>query len=211
MGKYKICPDPKCGEHNKTTVTQCIVCGMSLTGVKTTDDETEAAREKEKNKEEQKGNNQPIPSDGQMIKICSECGAHNAPNVRKCANCGEDISDVRPTLATDIQPVGACKFILQSFSGDFNYEVPLEGCVVGRENQMSEYLMDKSFVSRQHAAFNIENGRLFIENISKTNNTYVNNVMIKEKTELKADDEIGLGGNSINGQRQDLAAYFIIR
>lgn len=207
MEKYKICPG--CGKHYTAKSLECRYCEISLAGIQTTDDETEATREKNKREEPVKGSS--IPNDGHMIKICSECGAINAPNVRKCENCGEDISDVRPTLETDIQPVGACKFILQSISGDFNYEVPLEGCIVGRENQMSEYLMNKTFVSRQHATIYIENDRLFIENLSKTNNTYVNNVMIKEKTELKADDEIGLGGNNINGKRQDLAAYFIIR
>lgn len=215
MEKYKICPNPKCGKHNKAKAIECLWCETDLSGVKPTDDETEAARaEAEEKKEQEKQHNSfaaPVQHAGQMTRICSECGAHNAPNARKCSACGEDISDIVPTEETEPQPVKACRFSLQSYNGDFVFEIPEEGCIVGRENAMSDYLSSKLFVSRQHASFKIEEDKLYIENISKTNFTYVNNVKIAEKTELKVGDEIGLGGNIVGGQRQDLAAYFIMK
>ena len=54
---------------------------------------------------------------------------------------------------------------------------------------------------------------MYVFNFSKTNYTYINNVKIEDDNpkELKDGDEIGLGGNSQNGQRQNEAAYFVIR
>lgn len=213
MEKYKICPS--CGEHNTTKAIECRFCEMSLAGVKPTDDETEAARAiAEEKKEQEKSDSSfaaPMQHSGQMTRVCSECGAHNAPNARKCSSCGEDISDIVPTEESEPQPVIPCKFVLQAYNGEFLFEIPENGCVIGRENAMSEYLSDKSYVSRQHASFSIEDDKLFIENMSKTNFTYINNVKITEKTELHIGDEIGLGGNVSGGKRQDLAAYFIMK
>ena len=52
---------------------------------------------------------------------------------------------------------------------------------------------------------------LFIENLSNTNFTYVNNKKILEKTKLQDGDEIGLGGTNLNGKCQEQAAYFLVR
>ncbi len=76
---------------------------------------------------------------------------------------------------------------------------------------MQEYLKDKSYVSRKHARLIMDNGKIYIENLSGTNCTFVNNKKIVEKTELKISDEVGLGGNEIDGKRQDEAAYFTLR
>ena len=49
-----------------------------------------------------------------------------------------------------------------------------------------------------------------LENLSRTNKTYLNNTLIPdyEKILLKEGDEIGLGGIEIGGKRQQKAAYF---
>lgn len=213
MEKYKICPS--CGKHNTTKAIECRFCEMSLANVKPTDDETEALRaDAEEKKVEDRAEDTfaaPLFHSGQMARVCSECGAHNLPNARKCVACGEDISDVIPTEETAPEPLYVCKYMLQSYVGDYVFEIPEEGCVVGREHAMNDFLRDKSYVSRQHAAFSVEDDRLFIENLSKTNYTYVNNIKIVDKTEIKAGDEIGLGGNITSGQRQEQAAYFIVK
>ena len=67
---------------------------------------------------------------------------------------------------------------------------------------MKEYLADKAYVSRQHAKIMKDDNKVYIENLSNTNFTFVNNQKIAEKTELHVDDEIGLGGNETNGCRQ---------
>jgi pSer/pThr/pTyr-binding forkhead associated (FHA) protein len=50
---------------------------------------------------------------------------------------------------------------------------------------------------------------VFIENLSRTNKTFINNEEIPDgiPTALQNGDEIGLGGKIIDGNRQDKAAY----
>jgi len=100
---------------------------------------------------------------------------------------------------------------LSSLDGQYAYKVSADETVIGRENTMSDYLAAKSYVSRAHAKLTIENGAFYIENLSSTNFTYVNNKKIVEKTELKNGDELGLGGTNINGKCQSDAAYFLVR
>ena len=76
---------------------------------------------------------------------------------------------------------------------------------------MREILADKPYVSRIHAKLTVADGRLYIENLSHTNYTYVNNERIPAgRMELKPSDEIGLGGLAIDGRRQEQAAYFLV-
>lgn len=76
---------------------------------------------------------------------------------------------------------------------------------------MSDALRNKSYVSRVHAKITVDDGKLYIENLSTTNYTYVNNKRIPEgRVELKPGDEVGLGGALINGKRQNNAAYFLV-
>ena len=76
-----------------------------------------------------------------------------------------------------------------------------------------DYLAEKEYVSRQHARFTVEAGKVFVENLSRTNRTYVNNEEIPDAVPvaLADGDEIGLGGKVIGGSRQDKAAYLIFR
>jgi pSer/pThr/pTyr-binding forkhead associated (FHA) protein len=76
---------------------------------------------------------------------------------------------------------------------------------------MQEYLCNKPYVSRLHAKIVKADGKIYVENLSGTNFTFVNNQKITGKTELHIDDEIGLGGNETNGERQEGAAYFALR
>ena len=221
MEKYKICPNPQCGKHNKSKAIECMWCETDLSGVKPTDDETEAARakaEKEREKAQQDMNStSPINHAGGMTRICESCGTHNAPNARKCSNCGEDISDIIPVQDNTIEPEPnenyVKNFILEAVDGQFSFDITEKGTVVGREQEMKDYLADKSYVSRKHAELRRESERLYIRNLSKMNFTYINNEKItdSEEHELKPGDEIGLGGNSVNGVRQNLAAYFIVK
>lgn len=76
---------------------------------------------------------------------------------------------------------------------------------------MRECLIGKQYVSRIHAKLTVENGLAFIENLSNTNYTYVNNIRIPSgRTRLNVGDEVALGGISVNGSRQKEAAYFVV-
>lgn len=201
MEKYKICPS--CKTKNPPALFECMNCEADLTGVKITDEETEimiaenAAAQAE-------------ATPRKMVRIC-ECGTKNAPNARKCSSCNEDISDIIPTPDVEAESKEVLSFVLSSLDGKFAYKITADELTVGRENTMSEYLATKSYVSRSHAKITKVNEDLYIENLSNTNFTYVNNKKITEKTKLQDGDEIGLGGTNLNGKCQEQAAYFLVR
>lgn len=198
MEKYKVCP--YCGKHNFPKMLECIQCETDLSNIRVVDKKTE-------NKIVESTEN---VMSGHMIRLC-ECGYKNAVNTRKCGRCGEDISDVVPTEEMqEAETVLQC--VLASVDGEYAYKIVEKSIYIGRESGMSEYLSNKLYVSRQHAELIRDNNRFYIRNISQTNFTYVNNVKIfHEIFELHDGDEIGLGGNSINGSRQQDAAYFQVR
>ncbi len=120
--------------------------------------------------------------------------------------------DITPTEDT----IPAVKqYTLSSLDGQFAYEVQNGITIIGRENEMREYLLSKPYVSRKHAELNLDvsSGILTIKNCNTSNYTFVNNSMISGDTyvELKDGDEVGLGGNQQNGSRQPEAAYFLVR
>lgn len=198
MEKFKICP--VCGMHNKPNMIECIGCETDLTSVKATDEATEQAKitaqeDTSENVEEK------------YVRIC-DCGCINSATAKKCVECGEDISDIAPILQSENN---TCKYVMTSLDGEYAYEIKDGTAILGRENEMKEYLADKTYVSRQHAKIMKDGDKVYIENLSNTNFTFINNQRINEKTELHIDDEIGLGGNETNGSRQSEAAYLILR
>lgn len=198
MEKFKICP--VCGMHNKPNMIECIGCETDLTSVKATDEATEQAKiTAQENTSEN--------VEEKYVRIC-DCGWINSATAKKCTECGEDISDIAPILQSENN---TCKYVMTSLDGEYAYEIKDGTAILGRENEMKEYLADKAYVSRQHAKITKEDDKVYIENLSNTNFTFVNNQKIAEKTELHIDDEIGLGGNETNGSRQSEAAYLILR
>lgn len=198
MEKFKICP--VCGMHNKPNMIECIGCETDLTSVKATDEATEQAKiTAQENTSEN--------VEEKYVRVC-DCGCINSATAKKCAECGEDISDIAPILQSENN---TCKYVMTSLDGEYAYEIKDGTAILGRENEMKEYLADKTYVSRQHAKIMKEDDKVYIENLSNTNFTFVNNQKIAEKTELHMDDEIGLGGNETNGSRQSEAAYLILR
>lgn len=199
MKKYKICPS--CNTKNVPTLLECINCEADLTMVKITDEETEKMLEE--NAAEQSA------AAAKWIRVC-ECGAKNPSNARKCGSCNEDISDITP-IPDEAEEQKDSGYVLRSLDGQYVYKVMVGEVIIGRENVMGEYLSVKSYVSRSHAKLLLTGDVLYIENMSHTNFTYVNNRKITEKTELQDGDEVGLGGVNVNGERQEQAAYFKVR
>lgn len=208
MKKYKVCP--VCGAHNNPLFLECSDCEADLQNIPVVDEETEQAAQGA-------GQTATTPPATSMVRVC-DCGTKNPVQSRRCSACGEDISMIVPTPddspntenSSDVQ-----RFVLSSLDGVFAYEIK-EGCtVIGRENEMREYLTSKPYVSRKHAELTLDStsGILTIRNCNTTNYTFVNNGMISGDTirELKDGDEIGLGGNEQNGSRQAEAAYLLVR
>jgi ribosomal protein L40E len=199
MEKYKICPS--CKKKNPPALFECMSCEADLTGVKITDEETERM-----NAANAVAQTEPAKK---MVRVC-ECGAKNAPNARKCSSCNEDISDITPTPDEEEEPA-SITFVLSSLDGQYAYKVIADEVTIGRTNTMSEYLSAKGYVSRAHAKLIKTDNELYIENLSNTNFTYVNNKKIDVRTKLQDGDEIGLGGTNLNGKCQEQAAYFLVR
>ena len=223
LEKYKICP--VCGEHNSPSLLECRKCEADLTGVKVTD----SALEQQEKKEEE-----PTAGTPALVRVC-ECGAHNPPQARKCRECGEDISDIMPTAvvqecasvavptdeqecasvtpSTDEQEDESFSYILQAVGDEYSVTMDRPVSIIGREAELQDYLADKMYVSRQHAKLTIVAGKVLIENLSKTNRTFINNAEISQTdpTPLTDGDEIGLGGIEIKGERQKDAAYFLFK
>lgn len=200
MEKYKICP--MCHAKNSPAVLECIECGTDLMGVRVVDDSCV---------EEKAPLNEPstVP-ESELVRVC-DCGAENKLSARKCAVCGEDISDVVP--AARRSQIAADGYFISSIDGtmDFSLSCPSEH-IIGRENELADYLHAKSFVSRRHAKITVTAEGVFIENLSKANGTYVNNEKIDDGSAYKlcVGDEIGLGGFFNQNGRQEQAAYFVV-
>ena len=202
LSKYKVCPE--CGKRNSPNLLECRYCEADLTGVKVVDS---TAAESTKDTPSSTA----TTVETELARIC-ECGARNAPQARKCKVCGEDISDILP-VQVEKEAKKAFSYELRSYDGAFSVTIDKPLVVVGRETELKEYLQTKVYVSRQHARLTVAADKVFVENMSRTNKTFLNNEEIPDgtPTALKSGDEIGLGGKVIDGSRQDQAAYFIFQ
>lgn len=201
MDKFKICP--VCNAKNSPAVLECIECGNDLMGVRVVD-ETVFEVQKETEMVVEKPTNE-------LVRIC-DCGAENELSARKCSVCGEDLSDVIPTPRS--RAVENTYPNIVSIDETVKLELTCPGeHILGRENELAEYLTAKLFVSRCHARITVTTEGVFIENLSKANGTYINNEKIDDGTAYKlcVGDEIGLGGFANQNGRQELAAYFMVR
>ena len=206
LSKYKICP--QCGEKNPPSQLDCSSCDADLTGVRIVDDSTA----------EKKPEEPPVREDGaaeaakpELVRIC-ECGVENVPQARKCRACGEDISDILPVRREAMQS-RTLVYELKAPDGSLTVTMEQPSVILGREAELKEYLQTKSYVSRRQARLTVTEDGVLIENLSRTNKTYLNNEKLPDgaPAALRDGDEIGLGGKVIGGSRQEQAAYFIFR
>ncbi len=195
MSKFRICPD--CGRANPPGRIECENCEADLTAVPLTDDsEPGTAPEPEV---------KPAATKPRPVRICA-CGAENPAAARVCASCGEDISDIVPTIAGEV----LCT--LTSCDGLWAYALDKPELILGRERGLSEHLAAKPFVSRVHAKLTTNGGRVYIEDLGATNRTYVNGEAVSvTPRELADGDVVGLGGSSPDDESQSGAAYFTVR
>ena len=201
MEKFKLCPN--CGKRNATDAMDCAACGWDISFVRLTDEVT-AQQDTAVRAAEQ------AARPGTKARICDSCGHRNPANARKCAACGEDLSGILPAEAAEAEET---HYILASLDGEYAYEIRPGATVIGKRGAMAEYLAGRDFVSREQARITLENGRVTIVNCNQWNGTFVNNRRLgyNEAAELQDGDEIGLGGDEKNGQRQEGAAYFRMR
>ena len=165
MEKYKVCP--VCGTHNNPLFLECSDCETDLQNVPVVDEETERAAEQPNEETAEPSSTAP------MVRVC-DCGAKNPVQARRCAACGEDISMIVPT--PDNAPA-VQRYFLSSLDGTCAYEIKEGSTIIGRENEMREYLSSRPYVSRKHAELKLDSAAavLTIKNCSTTN--YVRHVL----------------------------------
>lgn len=200
MAKVKICPS--CGFANQPGILECTRCEADLTGVKL----TEGAMQREA---VESGQGKTLCREMvEYVRIC-DCGFPNRVSRRKCERCGEDLSDIAPVShCAQEKPEN---YELCSHDDVCHFQIPEGETRIGREYALKEYLSGKPFVSRLHARLFREGSHIYIENLNRTNYTFVNDRRIEGKTELSVGDVIGLGGIMENGNFQPEAAYFSLR
>lgn len=120
--------------RNKPNMIECFGCETDLTSVKATDEETEKAKRDVQESEVSK------PQE-EYVRIC-DCGAVNSATAKKCTECGEDISDIAPTLN---EQRSECAFVMASVDGTYVFEIKDGEALIGREHEMKEYLMSKPY------------------------------------------------------------------
>lgn len=202
MSRCKICPT--CGEQNDPRSMECMSCSTDLMGISIIDTDEQVKKQEDESEKTESSSNGEQPK---YVRVCT-CGEVNPVQMRKCQKCSEDLSDIVPTAQEEINEK---KYQLSEIGGSYVYPIPVGNIVIGREHGMRECLCGKQFVSRVHAKLSTEDGKLYIENLSGTNYTYVNNIKIPSgKVQLNAGDELALGGIVINGRRQEEAAYFLV-
>lgn len=199
--KFKICPH--CKTRNHPSEDRCVQCGISIENVRSTDEETEKARQ-----EETPSDNKPI-----MVRICENCDHANPLKFSVCQKCGEDLTGIDPQPQLNAESSSdPMRATLISLDEQWAYELQPGDTMVGRSGAMSEYLRSKKYVSREHAIFSWTEGKLFVTHVGKSNQTYVNGQPVLEtNTELHDGDSIGLGGDKFDEAQKDLAAFFVVR
>lgn len=193
MEKYKICPN--CGEKNDPSLMECSNCGEELFQVGITDPKTII--------------DPPDDSPHRLVKYC-DCGAVNPPNARKCESCGEDISDISPEPERN-STLEEKSIRLFDTDGNELYKMNKGDVVIGRSNGLSDYLIEKTYVSNSHCRLYTEEEDFYIEDLNSTNSTFVNGEKITGRTILSDGDEVALGGIIVNGEHQKKAAYFYVK
>ena len=146
------------------------------------------------------------------IRICENCGYHNSIENLECEKCGFDLSFVIPVDENDINEnaaenlsegaieekddvsyAGASEEIdTYLLSADQITRITIEdGMIIGRDGVTTGQLDTSTFVSRKHAVFSVDNGKVIVTDAS-TNGTFVNGRRLEklEPTEIKNGDRI---------------------
>ena len=100
--------------------------------------------------------------------------------------------------------------MLTSEDGSFSYTLSRERTVLGRSEEMGDYLSAKPYVSRVHCAITVTAEGVFLEDLNNTNYTFVNNTRAVGRVKLENGDSLSLGGLLVGGKRQTGAAYFTL-
>jgi hypothetical protein len=156
-------------------------------------------------------------------RICENCDHHNDVSYLECTNCGADISFIAPSAVSsnhflDLPEEKPAEVLDERASGEptlpkdrarptmiitqiklvskidqFEIRIPLIGCMLGREGDVSPKYFEKnsSRVSRQHLKVYPRGDAYYVVDEKSLNNTYINKQELeKNKDYLLRDGDI---------------------
>lgn len=121
------------------------------------------------------------------------------------------VAEDRQRPMAETEGVAIPRYYLDAYGGGYSFSVPRGETVIGRAAEMGEYLSTKTYVSRNHCKLILEEGGLYVVNLSRTNYTYCNGARVGDRLKLRHGDELGLGGIVVEGKPQSRAGIFTVR
>lgn len=174
-------------------------------------------------------------------KICT-CGQINSPTMKFCAKCRgsiknqprvfieagryqramAELQEIKKNVQNSETPrtpvrehTGTPVFTLKSATDDYSFSIDPQHslAVIGRENQMAEYLHDKGYVSRRHAKVGYRGDLVSITDLNSSNGTFINyrKITAGEEELLHEGDRVSLGGPWNEDQKDPDTAYFTVQ
>lgn len=131
---------------------------------------------------------------------CFRCGAGNNPNHHYCTSCGYDLSGRRAKNDRCPAPSGLPLHCVLTFRGG-----PLSGrwfrlhqdkTTVGRAGG-NDIVIPDGTVSRNHAALTFQQGAWFLEDVGSSNGTFINDIQVRCRTQLKPGDRLRFGDEAV--------------
>ena len=160
----------------------------------------------------------PTRPDGSMPPSVAEPKRHKPEEVTPRAESfavetprAETSVEERQRQRAETEGISAPRYYLDAYGGGYSFSVPRGETVIGRAAEMGEYLSTKTYVSRNHCKLILEDGGLYVVNLSRTNYTYCNGARVGDRLKLRHGDELGLGGIVVDGKPQSRAGIFTVR
>ncbi len=145
---------------------------------------------------------------------CRHCGRDNRTDSKFCSNCGAPLADAANDTTTVLTAIsddkigelseseldaakelssGDALLIIRSGGSEGSrFLIDTDVTSIGR-HPASDIFLDDITVSRHHAKFVREAGRLKVEDQGSLNGTYVNRKIVSEPVVLRQGDEIQIG------------------
>lgn len=199
-----------CFAKNPPNARKCLLCGEDISDILPTPDAQGGAVE-------------PRPKGNATVDTVDTADALDTADTVETVDTettdAVDTDDTVDTAVVDTLPVTALNteakglpftVVLVSEDRSFRYTVTQERTLIGRSEEMGDYLAAKPYVSRVHCAITVSDEGIFLEDLNNTNYSFVNNTRAVGRVRLENGDSLSLGGLLVGGKRQTGAAYFTV-
>ncbi len=193
-----------CHAKNPPNARKCSVCGEDIADILPTADKEQPKKEKAKAKSLEEVQ---IPLDIPPVPPIPDPSTTPPTESKDSATASEIAPATLLNTALSRLPFTVT---LTTLDKKISYTLTGERTVLGRTEELGQYLSTKPYVSRLHCVLTVSEEGVFVEDLNNTNYTFVNNTRIIGKVKLEKGDTLSLGGLVIGGNRQTHAAYFTV-